>query len=138
MFKFPYVKEALSQVFSKPSTERYPFEAKPAPPNYRGRIVFHPERCNNCGLCIRVCAPGAIVRRTEPVEGGEQVEMEFHLDSCAFCQMCADFCNHQAIELSGDYELVASDPQQLIVRSSFFRQRPSHKPVEKAAEKKQP
>ena len=38
---FPFVKEALAQLFSKPSTMAFPAAPSPAKPNYRGRIVFH-------------------------------------------------------------------------------------------------
>ena len=125
MSRFPYVREALSQVFSTPSTERYPMVKKEAAPGYRGRIKFHPDRCINCGLCLKVCSPGAIVRTVEKTEEGDRVTMEFHMDSCTFCQMCADFCSKNSIELTNDYEMVASDPADLIERGSFIKKKPA-------------
>ena len=47
----PFLKEAVSGLFSKPSTEGYPFTPKEAPEGYRGRIVFHADRCIGCGMC---------------------------------------------------------------------------------------
>lgn len=130
MIRFPYFREALTQVFSKPSTEKYPFVKKEAPENYRGRIKFHPDRCINCGMCIRVCSPGAIVRTVEKQEDGDLVTMEFHMDSCTFCQMCADFCTKNSIELTKDYEMVATDPKDLIETGTFLKKKPvPKKPV---------
>ena len=40
---FPYIKEAVSQVFRKPSTENFPAEVPEAAEGYRGRIVYHPD-----------------------------------------------------------------------------------------------
>ena len=65
---FPFVKEALTQLFSKPSTVQYPFVPAPAKPNYRGRIIFHPDKCINCNMCERVCAGQAISHVSEPCE----------------------------------------------------------------------
>ena len=45
----PFIKEAVTQLFSKPSTEKYPAVDAPAPEGYRGRIVFHADRCISCG-----------------------------------------------------------------------------------------
>ena len=100
---FPYVKEALTKLFSKPSTNPYPFAPAPAKPNYRGRIVFHPDKCINCNMCERVCAGQAISHTSEPCEGGEMVTRQFYLGSCTFCAHCVAFCNHGAIEMSDDY-----------------------------------
>ena len=63
---FPFVKEAVSKLFSKPSCNMYPFVESEAAPNYRGRIVFHPETCINCNMCERVCAGGASASPAAP------------------------------------------------------------------------
>ena len=104
---FPFVREAISQLFSKPSTVPYPFVEAPAKPNYRGRIVFHPDKCINCNMCERVCAGQAISHTSEPCEEGERITRRFYLGSCTFCSHCASFCTHGAIELSDDYHMVA-------------------------------
>ena len=104
---FPFIKEALTQLFSKPSTVQYPFEPAPAKPNYRGRIIFHPDKCINCNMCERVCAGQAISHVSEPCEEGERITRSFYLGSCTFCSHCASFCTHGAIELSDDYHMVA-------------------------------
>lgn len=127
MLRFPFAREALTNLFSRPSTEKYPFVKKEAPAGYRGRIVFHADRCINCGMCIKVCSPGAIVRTVEKQEEGDWVTMSFHLDSCTFCSMCADFCTKNSIELSPDYEMVCTDPADLVVTGAFLKKKPQPK-----------
>ena len=60
---FPFMKEALNQLFSKSSCAMYPAVPSEAAPNYRGRIVYHPDRCLGCGMCERVCSGNAITAR---------------------------------------------------------------------------
>lgn len=131
--KFPFISVALSQLFSKPSTELYPKVKKEVADGYRGRIVFHPESCINCGMCIRVCSPGSIIRTVEKCEDGDHITMEFHMDSCTFCQMCADFCSRNSIELTKDYSIVATDPKDLVVSGSFVKKAPPKKTPEELA-----
>ena len=45
---FPFVREAITQLFSKPSTERYPAVPKKAAPHYRGRLELDTEACIAC------------------------------------------------------------------------------------------
>ena len=128
----PFVKEAVKGLFSKTSCEMYPFVPSEAAPRYRGRIVFHPEKCINCGMCERVCAGGAIKTESVPVEGGAQITRIFNLGSCTFCSHCADFCHEKAIELTGDYHMVATKEEDLLVTGTFFKAAPK-KPAPKPA-----
>jgi NADH-quinone oxidoreductase subunit I len=122
--KFPFIKEAVTQVFSKPSTEKYPLVKKEAPVGYRGKIAYHADKCVNCGMCMKVCAPGAITRTIEKAEEGDQITFEFYMGSCTFCQMCADFCPRKAIELTGEYSMVAQNEEDLKVRGTFIKKAP--------------
>lgn len=135
--RMPYLGTALKDFLSKPSTEKYPFVKKEVPKGYRGKIKFNPEKCVACGMCIRVCSPGAIeMIKGEKNEEGEKITMEFNLNSCTFCQMCADFCPRKAIELTGEYSMVATDKNQLVVSGSFVKKappKPAPKPVQSEA-----
>lgn len=126
---FPFVKEALTQLFSKPSTIAFPAAPSPAKPNYRGRIVFHPDKCISCNMCERVCAGQAITHISEPCEEGERITRQFYLGSCTFCSHCASFCTHGAIELSDDYHMIATKEEDLIVSGTYIKKAP----VKKAA-----
>ncbi len=124
---FPFIKEALTQLFSKPSTIAFPAAPSPAKPNYRGRIVFHPDKCINCNMCERVCAGQAISHTSEPCEEGEKITRQFYLGSCTFCSHCASFCTHGAIELSDDYHMIATKEEDLIVSGTFIKKAPPKK-----------
>ena len=136
----PFAKEAIKQLFSKTSCDMYPVKPSPAAPGYRGRIVFHPDRCINCGMCERVCAGGAISTKIEKTEEGDKITRTFNLGSCTFCSHCADFCTTHAIELTDDYHMVATKPEDLIVTGTFIKKPPVRKtppkpPVNGAAAK---
>ncbi len=131
---FPYIKEALTQVFGKPSTENFPAVIPEAPDGYRGRIVYHPELCINCGLCLRVCAPQCMTKTAVPLENGDQeITMTFDLGSCTFCSLCADFCTRKAIELTKDYMMIAEKRDDLIVSGTFIKKKPVPKAKPAAA-----
>ena len=139
---FPFVKEALAQLFSKPSTMAFPAAPSPAKPNYRGRIIFHPDKCISCNMCERVCAGQAITHTSEPCEEGERITRQFYLGSCTFCSHCASFCTHGAIELSDDYHMVADyyhadtfeeGEEALIVRGTYIKKAPVKKAAPAAA-----
>ena len=124
---FPFLKEAFFNLFSKPATVQFPKVNVDAKPGYRGRISYDAEKCVNCGMCIKVCSPGAITRVKEPVEGGDKITYTFDLISCTFCAMCQDFCSTKAIKLTEDYHMVACDSKDLVTTGSRIKQKPNGK-----------
>lgn len=126
---FPFVKEAIHQLFSKSSCEMYPVVPKEAAPGYRGRIVYHADKCIGCGMCERVCSGNAITRVIEKVEEGDKITLTFNLGSCTFCATCADFCNEKAIEFTRDYHMVATKEEDLLVTGSHIRVKKKPAPV---------
>ena len=130
---FPFVREAVEKLFSKPSCNMYPFVPSEAAPNYRGRIVFHPETCINCNMCERVCAGGAITHTSVKNEDGDDViTRSFDLGSCTFCATCADFCTRHSIELTQDYHMIGIEEGDLIVSGTFIKKavkKPAPKPA---------
>ena len=136
---FPFVKEAVTKLFSKPSCAMYPAVPSEAAPGYRGRIVFHPETCINCNMCERVCAGGAITHTEEKVEEGLKITRSFDLGSCTFCNTCADFCTRHSIELTRDYHMLGIEEGDLIVSGTFMKappKKPAPKPAAPKAEEK--
>ena len=130
----PFAKKALSNLFKKPSTVRFPEVEVPAQPAYRGRIVYDAEKCVNCGMCMKVCSPGAIVRTVEEAEGGENITYTIDLTSCTFCGTCQDFCSTKAITLSEDYHMVAENAADLRVVGTRFRKKIAGKVTLKPAD----
>lgn len=124
---FPFVKEALSQLFSRPSCAMYPAVPSEAAPGYRGRIAYHADKCIGCGMCERVCSGNAITRKIEKTDEGDIITLSFNLGSCTFCATCADFCSTKAIEFTRDYHMIATKEEDLIVTGSHLR--PAKKPA---------
>lgn len=123
---FPYLKQALSNLFMKPSTIAFPAGDPPkAKENYRGRIAFNEKTCINCGMCERVCAPASITRKATKLENGDQeIDFSFDLTSCTFCGTCADFCATKSIILTDDYMMVGTTPEDFMVRATFIKKAP--------------
>ena len=124
---FPFVKEALSSLFKKSSCDMYPIRPSEAAPNYRGRIVFHPDKCINCMMCERVCSGSAITHTVEPTPEGDRITRTFYLGSCTFCATCMDFCGHGAIEFTRDYHMIATKEEDLMVSGTFIKKPPVKK-----------
>ena len=110
----------------------YPVVPSEAALNYRGRIVYHPEKCINCGMCERVCSGNAITTVVEKTEEGDKVTRTFNLGSCTFCATCMDFC-HGAIEFSRDYHMIATKEEDLLVTGTHIRKPPAKKAPPKPA-----
>lgn len=55
----------------------------------RRAMVIHPERCNGCGLCHRVC----------PAEAVEKRERRYEIlkSECLVCTACSEACKQDAI-----------------------------------------
>lgn len=119
----PFIKTALAQLFSKPSTELYPFVEKEAADNYRGKIAFHADKCIDCGMCERVCSGGAISTSAVETEDGQLITRTFFLGACTFCGHCSDFCAKDAIELTKDYHMVARQESNLTVQGTYFKKK---------------
>lgn len=125
----PYLKQAFCNLFRRPATGSFPKGEPPkAAEGYRGRIVYKPELCINCGMCMRVCAPQCMTRTIVPLENGDQqITLSFDQSSCTFCSLCADFCSRNAIELTGDYLLVGTQPEDFITAGTFIKKAPPPK-----------
>ena len=126
---FPFAREAISKLFSKSSCNMSPAVPSEAAQNYRGRIAYRADKCIGCGMCERVCAGNAISRTVEKTEEGDKITLTFNLGSCTFCATCAYFCSRKAIELTGDYHMIATKEEDLLVTGSFIKK----PPVKKAA-----
>ncbi|WP_024615147.1 4Fe-4S dicluster domain-containing protein [Clostridium sp. Ade.TY] len=115
--RFPFLKEAIKNLFRKPCTETLNNrEVK----NYRGKIQFDNEKCIGCGICIRVCSPKAIEKNIIKIDDTtEEISMNFDLGSCTFCGMCSDFCPKNAIILTNDFNMVTEKNEDIIVSGKF-------------------
>ena len=101
----PITKKALSNIFSKPATEGYPFVKPKLSDDFRGQPVFDINLCVSCGLCSRNCPAKAI----EMVDVNGKKYPQFNLGKCIFCDKCVEDCPKKAIKNSTTFELASTD-----------------------------
>ena len=106
------LKQVLQSIFKKPATLHYPMQKSPMPDKFRGKLVFHPEKCIGCKLCMKDCPSGAI----EIVKVGEKnFEARIDLGKCIYCAQCVDTCPKKALEATKEFELASLDRGKLKV-----------------------
>ena len=91
------IKNVFKNLFHKPATLRYPYEKRPAVPDYRGRFELIPTECIMCTLCEKGCPADAIKIDKE--------NKHYELDplKCIACGYCMERCPKDCIELKWEY-----------------------------------
>lgn len=64
--------------------------------NENGRITFSYEKCNSCGLCVKICKDFSL-----KMENDRPVLSDHALFGCVACGHCMAICPTGAIEISG-------------------------------------
>ncbi len=108
----PMLRRALSHIFTKPATTKYPFVKPVLPDDFRGQQVFDSSLCISCGLCSRDCPAKAI----DMIEFEGKKRPQFKLDQCIFCYQCAESCPRNAIKSSVFYEMATTDRASLVLK----------------------
>jgi formate hydrogenlyase subunit 6/NADH:ubiquinone oxidoreductase subunit I len=104
-------RDAVSTLFTKPATQKYPFVPASVSENFRGKQILDLEKCIGCGLCSRDCPANAI----KMVEVGGKKRPMLYLDRCIFCYQCADSCPRNVFRTSKVFELAAIDKNSLVI-----------------------
>ena len=104
--------EVLKSLFKKPVTSTYPLNKSEMPDRYRGKIIFHPELCIGCKMCVRDCPSNAIIINSL---GDKKFEAVFNLAKCIYCAQCVDSCMKKALESTKEFELAVLDKKNLKV-----------------------
>lgn len=122
---FDMAKELLRQLFRKSFTNKFPTkhapknitgllekvgrgEAKINPPieiprKFRGRLLYHMDKCIRCKQCIHAC-PAAALEFDE-----KNNKIKHYVARCTFCGQCVDICPVKALEQTGEFLLSSYD-----------------------------
>jgi formate hydrogenlyase subunit 6/NADH:ubiquinone oxidoreductase subunit I len=99
--------ELLKNFFKKPNTVKYPFEKLEPPKDFRGKMVWEPEKCTGCQACVRDCPTNAIeVNRIAP--DVRKFNTVYKMYICIFCGQCVDSCPVDCIRWTSSFELAGS------------------------------
>jgi len=99
--------DILKSFVSKPVTEKYPFVRRETPEDFRGKVVWNPETCTGCGLCVKDCPSEALELFTVD-KANKKFVMLYRVDHCTFCAQCTASCRSKSILLSDDQWELAS------------------------------
>lgn len=99
--------DVITSLFRKPVTQPYPFERKEAPEAFRGKLVWNPEKCSGCQLCVKDCPADAIELITID-RAAKKFVMRYHIDRCVYCSQCVVNCRFKCLDMSNEqWELAA-------------------------------
>jgi formate hydrogenlyase subunit 6/NADH:ubiquinone oxidoreductase subunit I len=102
-------RDVVTSLFWKPVTEKYPFERREAPEQFRGRLLWDPANCTGCGLCGMDCPANAIqVMMLD--KKAKRFVIRYHVDRCTFCAQCVFSCCQGSLSMSSElWELAGPD-----------------------------
>lgn len=72
-------------------------------------LVFDKNRCNGCGICVKVCYKEALKLLNAVVHEGKLLKkgtIAINADECTFCGVCANLCPLNAIKIFRNGKLV--------------------------------
>ena len=96
-----FLKVLLRNVLDGPSTDPFPLGETFTPRRFRGQVRVNPDLCMGCGMCMHVCAAGAIKIQKRSDRTGYDI-LVWH-NSCCLCASCRHYCPVGAITLSNDW-----------------------------------
>jgi formate hydrogenlyase subunit 6/NADH:ubiquinone oxidoreductase subunit I len=107
--------DILDALVRRPATERYPFERREAPAQLRGRLLWDPEACVGCNLCVKDCPAHALELITIDKKAKRFV-LRYHEDRCTYCAQCVCSCRKGCLSMSSEqWELAARDKSVFVV-----------------------
>ncbi|MFZ2959825.1 MAG: 4Fe-4S binding protein [Candidatus Ozemobacteraceae bacterium] len=93
------LKNALTNLISKPATRAYPFERREPTPGSRGHLEIDAAVCIYCGACGKRCPTGALKIVRDPkswtLEPGR----------CIICGYCVEVCPKKCLRLDPHHGL---------------------------------
>ena len=91
--------DVVHSLFIRPVTEYYPFIRKPDPERLRGKLIWNPEKCSGCQLCVKDC-PSEALELVVLDKATKRFVMLYHADRCTYCAQCVESCKLKCLEMS--------------------------------------
>jgi len=111
--KLREIKEALTSLFTKPYTTKFPYQPHTPPKRFRGRPKFDEKECVGCGGCANVCPSNAIELIDNPEE--KKRILIHHPDKCIFCGECERNCiTEKGIRLTQEFDISYFDTPETV------------------------
>ena len=103
--------DIFKSFFSKPDTQKYPFEPSETPEHFRGKLIYDPEKCTGCQLCVKDCPADAIEIITID-KVNKKFVMRYDVARCSFCAQCVLNCRFNCIQMSEEqWELASTNKE---------------------------
>ena len=93
--------DIVKSFFHKTATQRYPYERLPAPVQFRGKLVWNPEKCTGCQLCVKDC-PANAIELIVLDRANKRFVLKYHSDRCIYCSQCVVNCRFKCLDLSDE------------------------------------
>jgi formate hydrogenlyase subunit 6/NADH:ubiquinone oxidoreductase subunit I len=107
--------DIVGSLFKKPVTEMYPFQRKETPERLRGKMIWDPEKCTGCQLCVKDC-PADALELIVLDKVNKRFVMRYNEDRCTFCAQCVQSCRFKCLEMSNEqWELAALNKEPFTV-----------------------
>ncbi len=120
---FNILKTGIKLFIKKPITFKFPPES-PISKKFRGRHIFHPEKCTSCGICFRIC-PNKAINMVERQKDGRIVYYpSIDYSKCCFCGLCLDLCPTKALDTTNFSIMISTNKKDLIFTPEMLAQQP--------------
>ncbi len=113
--KLRELKEALTSLFSRPYTQRFPHQPHTPEKRFRGKPEYDKEHCVGCTACAQVCPTGCIEWEDDLTVNPPVRRLKLHYDTCMFCGQCQRYCiTEKGIRLSQKFDLAGFDREKMV------------------------
>jgi len=131
---FNILKTGLKLLIRKPITFKFPPET-PVSKKFRGRHLFHLEKCISCGTCFRICPNGALEMVERQKDGKTVYFPSINYSKCCFCGFCSDACPEKALDMTNFSIIISTNKKDLIFTPEQLAQQPELEHPEKPKRK---
>jgi len=104
------LQDIIQALFTKPATAPYPNPQPDAPEQLRGKLVWSPDGCTGCQLCVKDC-PADAIEVLVLDKKNKQFVVRYDAGQCTFCGQCVQACRFGCLTMSGEKWSLAADSQ---------------------------